>query len=93
MAKITLISFASKVEGKRSRFAARNAAGNIGSKIKEYRNLFQTFQVVMTNQQHALTELLTLASRKRKIIADGRGRYLKGVLFPELAAVLNFCFW
>ncbi len=69
-----------------------------GSGITEILQIYQTSQVVrndMSNQQQrALTQRIVNIRKQKeiKIIADGRGRHLKGEGFPELAAILEYAF-
>ncbi len=57
MAKLTSIGFASKLEGKASKLATRNAVTHIDSRIETLHGIQETSQNNMTNQQQrALTQ-------------------------------------
>ncbi|XP_060592863.1 uncharacterized protein LOC132747483 [Ruditapes philippinarum] len=98
MANITTAEFMTQLEGKKNKSGYMNSRDTLDLRVKEYQNIEQTCLSVrndMTNQQQAAFYKRMITRRKTKelkTVFEGRGRMLKCEQYPDLAAVLEFCF-
>ena len=95
---LTLISFATQLEGRVSKFAVHTAYKSLHSNLQRNERIKATSQIVrydmICKQQHRLPrELLSTRKMKEiKLIAEGWVRLHKATAFLELAAVIQFAF-
>ena len=98
MSIIANISFASRLEGKVSRYSSRTACKMLPLHIDNYKSIKKTSQIVrndLTNiQQYVLTKRIIKMRKMKeiKIINKGRGRLMKITEFPELSHLLEYAF-
>ncbi len=95
---LTSVKLAASLEGRKSRFATRNAVNNLGSRLHDFRGIWMTSQVVRNNltnqQQHALTRRIVNALKHKEIrlISEGRGRALKAHV-STISCSSAVCLW